>query len=107
MKSMSPCLRTTLALTVLLLALADVIIPASSPAALLRTHGSLVITIPTHDGLLVCADKREYNELQGPIDGRMKIFTVGRKTAFAITGVARILDRQTLKTTFDVSAEVL
>jgi hypothetical protein len=59
MRSMSPCLRTTLALTVPLLALADMIIPASSPPALLPTHGSLVITNPTHDGLLVCADKRE------------------------------------------------
>lgn len=85
----------------------SVLAAASHPPAPLRSHGSLVVTIPSHDGLLMCADRREYNEVQGPVDGRRKIFTVGQKIAFAGTGFTRVLDRQTLKPLFEINAEVL
>jgi hypothetical protein len=59
---MSRHLKASLTLDALLLF--GVVAPTSMPTVPLGSHGSLLVTIPSHDGLLICTDKREYNEVQ-------------------------------------------
>ena len=50
------------------------------------SHGTLVLLLPTRDGIVSCADKRRWNETTGPSDDAQKIFQLAPQIAFAISG---------------------
>jgi len=68
----------------------------------IASHGSLVAFVPTAAGLVVCADKREWNPIKGASDTEIKIYPIDSKAAFTITGSVAILDPSTLRPLFSV-----
>lgn len=76
-------------------------------AAVLTTSqvafGTLVVTVPTRNGLVICADKRKWNKVQGGIDDDTKVFQIGRNAAFAIAGHRSILSEKDYAVLFDVA----
>jgi hypothetical protein len=52
-------------------------------------HGTLALLLPTKEGIVVCADRREWNRAEGPKDTN-KIFALNRRVAFMVVGVARL-----------------
>lgn len=50
------------------------------------SHGTLVLLLPTRDGIVTCADKRRWNETTGSSDDAQKIFQLAPQIAFAISG---------------------
>jgi len=65
--------------------------------------GTLVVTVPTRDGLVICADKRRWNKVQGGIDDDTKVFRIGKKALFAIAGHRSILSAIDYTVLFDVA----
>jgi hypothetical protein len=68
----------------------------------LTAQGTLVITVPTKEGLLVCADKREFNKVRGATDNDVKVFKLSSRAGFALSGVSGILSRSNLSPIFDI-----
>ena len=50
-------------------------------------RGTLVLLLPTRDGLVVCADKRKWNKVEGEDDHADKIHQLSPSAAFVISGV--------------------
>ncbi len=55
-------------------------------AALTPSRGTLVLILPTMEGLVACADRREWNRIEGPRDTADKIFELNHDTAFVVSG---------------------
>jgi hypothetical protein len=53
--------------------------------SLVPAQGTLVLLLPTRVGIVACADRREWNRIEGAKDVD-KIFPVGQSTAFIIVG---------------------
>jgi hypothetical protein len=47
------------------------------------SKGTLIVTVPVKEGLVICTDKREYNVVRGATDNQMKIRELGPRAAFA------------------------
>ncbi len=73
-------------------------------ASSLSSHGTLLVSVPTESGLVVCSDKREWNEIRGATDGITKIYVVNRRAAFALAGTNAVLNRTTLQPMFSIKA---
>jgi hypothetical protein len=71
------------------------------------SHGSLAVFVPSASGLVVCADKREWNRIRGASDTETKIYNINPKAAFTITGAVAILDPTTLQPVFSVKDLVI
>jgi hypothetical protein len=71
------------------------------------SYGSLVVFVPTRDGLAVRADRREWNSVGGARDSFRKIRPVGSKLAYVVTGSVAVLDSVTLRPEFSVYDEIL
>jgi len=54
------------------------------------SHGTLVILVPTREGIIACADKRRWNQVTGATDDADKIERLGSKGAFAVSGNVEI-----------------
>lgn len=52
-------------------------------------HGTLAITLPCHEGLVICADKRVVSSQSVVSDSEVKILQLGDKAAFTVTGLYR------------------
>lgn len=66
-------------------------------------EGTLVVAVPVKDGLVVCADKRLYNNQTGTfIDTFVKIRKADQNSLFVATNTVGFLDKQTGKLGFDV-----
>lgn len=48
--------------------------------------GSLIVIVPTKEGLVICADKRGYSGNKGIEDNQKKLFKIDSQTAFSVTG---------------------
>ena len=66
------------------------------------SHGTLVIPIETTEGIVVCADRREYNGQRGASDNQDKIFKLSPTSALAISGNRGILRPGDLRVLYDV-----
>ena len=65
--------------------------------------GTLVVAVPVHDGLVVCADKRLYNHTTDTFaDDAVKIRRVGESSLFVATNTIGFLDKKSGKIEFDV-----
>ncbi|MEP7075043.1 MAG: hypothetical protein ABI878_04465 [Acidobacteriota bacterium] len=65
-------------------------------------HGTLVVAVPVNEGLVVCADKRLFNDATGTFDDRfVKVRKVNTNTLFVATNTIGFLDRSTGKMEFD------
>ncbi len=73
----------------------------------LSSCGTLVLTVPTKEGLVVCADKRRYNEIQGATDDEVKVFRLGKGAGFAVSGARAILSRTDFSKLFDATDVVV
>jgi hypothetical protein len=51
--------------------------------ALASSHGTLVITIETKEGIVMCADRREYNRERGASDNQDKMFKLSTTSVFS------------------------
>jgi hypothetical protein len=67
----------------------------------LSSHGTIILQVPTREGILFCADKRRYNKIQGLSDDETKIFELSSKSGFAIAGARAILSEKDLSTLYD------
>lgn len=63
-------------------------------------HGTLIIAIPTRDGLVIVADKRTSDPIRGDLDNAEKIVNIGKFTAISTTGISNFLDRRTFQELF-------
>ncbi|MEP6848408.1 MAG: hypothetical protein ABI999_06100 [Acidobacteriota bacterium] len=65
-------------------------------------HGTLVVAVPVNDGLVVCADKRLFNDATGTFDDTfIKVRKVNSDTLFVATNTIGFLNRSTGKMEFD------
>ena len=65
-------------------------------------HGTLVVAVPVNEGLVVCADKRLFNDATGTFDDTfVKVRKVNSNTLFVATNTIGFLDRSTGKMEFD------
>jgi hypothetical protein len=65
-------------------------------------EGTLVVAIPTKEGLVVCADKRLHNNFTGEIsDTFVKIYKLRKNALFTAVDGIGLIDKQTLKKEFD------
>src|SRR6266536_4996443 len=62
---------------------------ATALLASASAHGTLALLLPTREGLVACADRREWNRVEGPKDTD-KIFALNRRAGFMVVGVARL-----------------
>lgn len=68
-----------------------------------RLGGTLVVAVPVSDGLVVCSDKRLYNEATGASrDDFVKIHPAGDKALFVATHSTGFLNKTTGKMEFDI-----
>jgi hypothetical protein len=68
-----------------------------------RVSGTLVVAVPTKDGLVACSDKRAFNHgTQTFNDDLVKIHKVNSRTLFVATNTVGFLDPRTGKVAFDV-----
>ncbi|MGH9829289.1 MAG: hypothetical protein ACREDR_39220, partial [Blastocatellia bacterium] len=58
------------------------------------SHGTLIVAIPTKDGLLVCADRRIHNDGDGDRDNVNKIHPVNSNAFYAASGIVEAHDPQ-------------
>ncbi len=58
----------------------------------ITSSGSLAAFVPTQRGMVVCADRREYNRVSGASDTTLKVRKLGPRAAFVVTGANGILD---------------
>src|ERR1700740_1755072 len=73
----------------------------------LSSHGTLVLTVPTQTGIVMCADRREYNSVKGATDKQDKIFRLSATSGFSIAGNRGILDPKDLHSLYDVPTVVM
>jgi len=67
--------------------------------------GTLVVAVPVSDGLVVCSDKRLFNDQTGTFtDDFVKIRKVGNRALYVATHTIGFLDKATGKMAFDVFA---
>lgn len=67
--------------------------------------GTLVVAVPVSDGLVVCSDKRLFNDQTGTFtDNFVKIRKVGNNALYVATHTIGFLDKATGKMAFDVFA---
>lgn len=65
-------------------------------------HGTLVVAVPVNDGLVVCADKRLFNDTTRTFDDSfVKVRKVNANTLFVATNTIGFLDKSTGKMDFD------
>jgi hypothetical protein len=68
-----------------------------------RIGGTLVVAVPVQDGLVVCSDKRLYNETTKTFtDDYVKIHKVNQNALFVATHTTGFLDASTGKMAFDI-----
>jgi len=70
------------------------------------TGGTLVILAPTRSGVVVCADKRRWNQATGAVDDAVKIMRLNPRLVFAMSGQVEILRRQDLAPVYSVPTVV-
>src|SRR5258708_2332865 len=63
--------------------------------------GTLVIIVPTRDGIVIGADRRTNDEVRGDVDKTIKIRPIGKFTVVAATGSPPWADRATLKIIYE------
>ena len=78
--------------------------PSSPPSA---WHGSIVVAVPTSQGVVACSDQRRHNYTTGADrDDQVKIHPIGRKALYAVAGVSRCDECQSsvlgVTTSFDI-----
>jgi hypothetical protein len=66
------------------------------------TPGTLVVIVPTRDGIVIGADRRTNDEVRGDLDTTLKIRKLGQFTSATATGNPTWDDRATLRTMYDV-----
>jgi len=65
--------------------------------------GTLVVAVPVQQGLVVCSDKRLYNDTAGTYrDDYVKIHQVGQNALFVATHTTGFLNKATGKMDFDI-----
>lgn len=55
--------------------------------------GSLLVIVPSKEGLVVCADKRGYSGNKGVEDNQKKLFKINSENAFSITGNVAVYNK--------------
>jgi hypothetical protein len=75
--------------------------------SLTPARGTLVLLLPTRDVIVACADRREWNRVEGEKDAD-KIFTLGESAAFIIVGNAAlsIPENGSLKRVYSLAGSV-
>ena len=69
---------------------------AANAARAQGLRGTLVVAVPVREGLVVCADKRLYNNDTGTFtDGNVKIRKVDDHSLFVATNTVGFYDRKT------------
>lgn len=63
--------------------------------------GSLVVIVPSEEGLVICADKRGYSGNKGVEDNQTKLFKIDTETAFSVTGNIAIYNKSGTKFLFN------
>jgi len=68
------------------------------------THGTLALLLPTKEGIVVCADRMEWNRVEGAKDAD-KIFALNDEVGFVVVGAAglSVPNLGTLKPVFSLS----
>lgn len=90
-------------LTVCLLLLSIVAYAAVQGSGVAKIGGTLVVAVPVAQGLVVCSDKRLYNETTNTIrDDFTKIQKVNDKSLFVATHTTGFLNDKTGKMAFDI-----
>lgn len=95
---------------ILLIPLAISVNPINNKSSIL--HGTLVLTVGTKDGLLICSDKRISNEKGKHFDKYTKIHALGKKALYFSTNAFATGDPTTLGTSlhpgyeFDINKTV-
>jgi hypothetical protein len=69
-------------------------------------QSTLVLLLPTREGVVVCADKREWNRVEGPSDNAEKIYKLGDSALFVVDGVSELLNPSTLKREYSLTDSV-
>src|SRR6185503_3108415 len=86
-----------------LILLITLLLTAAAPAQTERVGGTLVVAVPVQDGLVVCSDKRLFNETTGTFtDDYVKIHKVSSNALFVATHTTGFLDATTGKMAFDI-----
>lgn len=68
-----------------------------------KSGGTLVVAVPVSEGVVVCSDKRLYNETTGKFrDDYVKIHRVGDKALFVATHTTGFLNKTSGKMEFDI-----
>jgi len=70
------------------------------------SRGTLVLVLPSRVGLVICADKRKWNKLEGEDDHADKIHQLSPRAVFAISGDESLLvpNADRLETVFSLTA---
>lgn len=71
------------------------------------SQGTLVVSIPTVDGLVICADKRSYDSVRGDLDNNQKIIQIDKYSSFVITGTPLYLSKKNYDTLFSAEKVIL
>jgi len=75
----------------------------ATPAQVQNVGGTLVVAVPVQTGLVVCSDKRLYNEAANSFrDDYVKIHKVNDRSLFVATHTTGFLDPMTGKMEFDI-----
>jgi len=72
---------------------------AQTPA--IPVAGTLIVAVPTRDGLMIAADRRTYDSARGDLDTTLKIRPIGPFTAITTTGNATWMDSSTLQVAYN------
>ncbi|HEY2867132.1 MAG TPA: hypothetical protein VGJ02_08570 [Pyrinomonadaceae bacterium] len=76
---------------------------AAQRKSVFAVGGTLVVAVPVQQGLVVCSDKRLYNDTAGTYrDDFVKIHQVGRSALFVATHTTGFLNKTTGKMDFDI-----
>ena len=89
--------------TIVLIIVAAVSIAAAQNKSVSKVGGTLVVAVPVSQGLVVCSDKRLYNEATGTFrDDFTKIHKVNDKALFVATHTTGFLNQASGKMAFDI-----
>ncbi len=70
------------------------------------SQGTLIVQVPTRDGIVLCADRRTWNFVQGASDNEDKLFELSARSAFATSGIRAVHSPRDLSKLYDVAESV-
>lgn len=74
---------------------------ALSAQTFIPVSGTLIVAVPTREGIVIAADRRTFDSVRGDLDTTLKIRPIGQFLAITSTGNATWMDASTLKIAYN------